>query len=58
MTGKLRKRNKKPSLKLKFFELLQKTWQEISQGDIRDLITSMARRLLAFFNARMMSTKN
>lgn len=53
----LRKKKTKASNKLELLRLLRETWQEISQNDIRNLISSMPRRVLALKNAKGMSTK-
>lgn len=54
---KLRKKNRKPSSKPELLGLLRETWQEIPQDDIRELIASMPRRVLALKKAKGMSTK-
>lgn len=54
---KLCKKNRKPSSKPKLLVLLRETWQEIPQDDIRELIASMPRRVLALKKAKGMSTK-
>ena len=48
----LRKKKQKPSNKLELLGLLRETWQEISQDDIRKLISSMPRRVFALQNAK------
>ena len=52
------KKKKKPSDRLELLGLLRETWQEISQDEIRKLISSMPRRVLTLQNAKGMSTKN
>ena len=37
----LRKKKQKPSIRLELLVLLRETWQEISEDDIRKLISSM-----------------
>ena len=54
---KLRKKNRKPSSKPEILRLLHEIWQEIPQDNIRELITSMPRRVLALHKAKGMSTK-
>ena len=54
---KLRKKNKKLLSNTEYLRLLHKTWLEIPQNDIRELIYSMPKRVLALKNANRMSTK-
>ena len=49
---KLRKKNRRPFSKPKILRLLQEIWQEIPQDNIRELITSMPRRVLALHKAK------
>ena len=53
----LRKKKRKLSSKLELLALLRQTRQEIHQGDIRQLINVMPRRVLALKTAKGMSTK-
>ena len=54
---KLRQKKIKPSTKPELIGLLRQTWQEIPQDDIRQLINTMPRKVLALKTAKEMTTK-
>ena len=53
----IRKKEQKPYNRLELLGLLRETRQTISQDDIKKLISSMPRRVIALQNAKWMSTK-